>query len=85
MYALSLLKLHIKSYIYLQCVILTVLLAFALIAGGVPSIMNAEEVQDDYIDPLPCDDEDNNIYEDVCNDLLQVRNSQGTSAVSSSN
>ena len=47
--------------------------------------MNAEEVQDDYIDPLPCDDEDNNIYEDVCNDLLQVRNSQGTSAVSSSN
>ena len=71
---------------YIQCAIFTAVLALALISGGVPSVLNAREVQDDYIDEFPCEETDTlyALFQDVCNDLRELRDAQIASAVSSS-
>ena len=71
----------------LQCIIYTVLLILALIAGGVASAVNAAEVQDYYVDGLQCDNLGSSsfyigIQEELCYDLKQIRNSQAASTVS---
>ena len=70
--------------LYIQCITFTVLLAVALFAGGAASAANAADVQDDYIDILQCDETSgNSVFESVCDDLEQLRNSQAAAAVSS--
>ena len=73
----------------MQAIIFTVLLALGLVSGGIPSVTNASDIQEDHIDPLQCDSHEdyNNAYfsvEEKCDDLEEIRNSQIASAVSSS-
>ena len=69
---------------HLQCLICTILLALALIAGGAASAANAAHIQSDYIDPASddCDQPVVPIVEDICNDFDITRNSQAATAVS---
>ena len=64
-----------------------------IIAGAVPSATSAADVQDNYLDAFRCDDDsryqdDNddlrNAFEDRCDELTILRNSQITAAVSCS-
>ena len=66
----------------LQCIIISVLLALGLISGGIPSAVNAADVQDDYIDRSRCEDDSPYVSEDICDDLIALRDSQAASAVS---
>ena len=66
----------------LQCIIISVLLALGLISGGIPSAVNAADVQDDYIDRSRCEDDSPYVSEDLCDDLIAIRDSQAASAVS---
>ena len=76
---------YVFCLFHLQCIICTVLLALALIAGGIASATNAADFQNDYIDLVSdvCDLENlpPKIEED-CNDLYQIRNSQAAASVS---
>ena len=66
-----------------QCAILTVLLSLALISGGIPSALNAADVQDDYLDNTFCDlDNLPDSFEEVCDDARRLRDSQAAAAVS---
>ena len=66
-----------------QCIIISVLLALGLLSGGIPSAVNAADVQDDYIDPLQCEEDNTpSFVEDVCDDFVTLRDSQAASAVS---
>ena len=70
--------------LHLQCIICTVLLALALIAGGAASAANAAHIQNEYIDDISdgCDQPDNPLVEDICDDFDRTRNSQAATAVS---
>ena len=71
---------------HLQCIICTILLALALIAGGAASAANAAHIQNEYIDSdiisAVCDQPENSVVEDFCNDFDTIRNSQAATAVS---
>ena len=59
-----------------------------MIAGGAASAANAADVQNDYLDPLQCDEISSNpiaaaIQEEFCDDFERLRNSQAAAAVSS--
>ena len=76
-----------KLHVFTVYTIFTVLLALALIAGGAASAANAANVQEDYIDPLECDETSSNpivasLQEEFCDDFEQLRNSQAATAVS---
>ena len=69
------------------------LLVCGIIAGAVPSATSAADVQDNYLDAFRCDDDsryqfDNDevrsAFEDRCDELTILRNSQITAAVSCS-
>ena len=66
----------------LQCIIISVLLALGLVSGGIPSAVNAADVQNDYIDLLRCEDDTPIATEEICDDLIALRDSQAASAVS---
>ena len=66
----------------LQCIIISVLLALGLVSGGIPSAVNAADVQNDYIDVFRCEDDTPLLPEDLCDDLIALRDSQAASAVS---
>ena len=74
-----------------QCTIFSILLALAFLAGGIPSAVNAADVQEDYLDRFRCDeiqDLPDNFSPDVreakeqCDYIEQLRNSQAAAAVS---
>ena len=70
-----------------QCAIMSILLALGLISGGIPSAVNAADVQDDYIDWFEsiCDLDDlPDRTQERCDQLTAIRNSQASSAVSTS-
>jgi len=62
------------------------LLVLALLAGGIASAANAADFQNEYIDPVSeiCDQAESldPDFEDACNDLFRIRNSQAAAAVS---
>ena len=61
------------------------LLALALISGGIPSAVNAAGVQDDYLDyyySISYINDFSDWIEKECNDLRRIRDSQAASAVS---
>ena len=65
--------------------ILSILLALGLISGGIPSAVNAADVQDDYIDPLAsvCDQDNlSDPTQEACDQLTAIRDAQAASAVS---
>ena len=64
----------------MQCLIFTILLSLALISGGIPSAINAEDVQErrNVCDEVGITES----TQQVCDDLGQLRNSQIYSAVS---
>ena len=75
------------EYLLSQAIIFTILLGLALIAGGAASAAQAADVQDDYVDPLQCDDPSSNpivraLQDRFCDDFEQLRNSQAAAAVS---
>ena len=62
---------------------MSIFLALGLISGGIPSAVNAADVQEDYIDLFRCEEDDTfSGFEDLCDDLITLRNSQAASAVS---
>ena len=64
----------------MQCLIFTILLSLALISGGVPSAINAEDVQERR---NVCDEVDiTESTQELCDDLERLRDSQICSAVS---
>ena len=79
-------KLHIQEVLFFQCTIFSIILALALISGGIPSAINAADIKEDYIDPL---EEFCNLdgltarSEEICNNLQTIRDAQIASAVSS--
>ena len=72
--------------IFFQCAIFCIVLALALISGGIASAVNAADIKEDYIDPseTSCDRDDlpDEVEED-CNNLQAIRDAQAASAVSS--
>ena len=56
-----------------------VILGLALLSGGIPSAINAADIQKDYIDDY-C--EDYYRVTETCGKLKQIRDSQVTAAVS---
>ena len=74
---------YVRIY-FSQCTIFSILLAFAFLAGGIPSAVNAADVQEDYLDRFRCDDiQDNFPYaREQCDYIEQLRNSQAAAAVS---
>ena len=80
------LKLPMKEVIFFQCAIFCIILALALISGGIPSAVNAGDIQKEYIDPNEayCDQDDlTDRDKEICNNALVIRNAQAASAVSS--
>ena len=80
-----------KSCSISQAIIFTVLLALGLVSGGIPSAINAANLQEDYLDPSNCDSLEYyrnspaySLIEETCDNLEQIRDSQIASAVSSS-
>ena len=76
---------HLKFCHFLQCALLTILLALALGSGGIPSAIYAAEVQDDYLDSASLDCDRDNLdgnTEEICDNLRQLRDSQAAAAVS---
>jgi len=68
-----------------QCIICTVFLALALIAGGAASAANAADFQNEYVDLVSdaCDlVPDDSEAGEFCSDVYRVRNSQIAAAVS---
>ena len=68
-----------------QCILCTVLLALAFIAGGAASAANAADFQNEYIDPISdiCDEvPEGSLAEEICNDYYRIRDSQAAAAVS---
>ena len=64
---------------------MSVLLALGLISGGIPSAINAADVQNDYLDNSVCDQDDlSDRLQELCDEITAIRNSQAASAVSSS-
>ena len=74
----------LKLSIFFQCAVVTIILALALISGGIASAVNASDIQEEYIDPLEsfCDQGDL-IDEEICYKLQAIRDAQAASAVSS--
>lgn len=71
---------------FIQCTIVTILLAIALLVGGVPSALNASDVQDDYIDDLyHCNKPDGHVggylIKIQCDYFEDLRNCQAATAV----
>ena len=69
----------------LQNIVFGVLLTLGLLAGGIASAANAADIQDDYIEPTEqlCDaDNIPQQFEDNCNDVRRIRDSQAAAAVS---
>ena len=86
MHDLNALKLPMKEVTLFQSAILSIVLAFALISGGIASAVNAVDIQEEYIDPLGdiCSQDDlSDGFEEMCNKLQAIRNAQISSAVSS--
>ena len=86
MYDLNAIKLLMKKVIFFQSAIFSIILAFALISGGIASAVNAVDIQEEYIDPLEdvCSQDDlTDEVEEICNKLQTIRNVQISSAVSS--
>ena len=80
---LSALKLPV---VFFRCTIFSIILALALISGGIPSAINAADIKEDYIDPLEefCNlDGLTDRSEEICNNLQTIRDAQIASAVSS--
>ena len=68
----------------LQCAILSILLALGLISGGIPSAVNAAQVQED-LDDSNCDQDNlSDRAQEECDQATAIRGSQAASAVSSS-
>ena len=66
----------------LQCAILSILLALGLISGGIPSALNAADVQEDYLDNSVCDRDDlPDCIQEICDQITTISNSQAASAV----
>ena len=64
---------------------MSVLLALGLISGGIPSAINAADVQNDYLDNIRCDQDDlSDDAQEICDEITAIRDSQAASAVSSS-
>ena len=69
----------------LQCVMLNLLLALGLICGGILSAVNAADVKEDYLDNSVCDRDDlPDRNQELCDQITTIRESQISSAVSSS-
>ena len=74
-----------KEVVFFQCAIFSIILALALISGGIPSVINAANIKRDYIDPSEygCDQNDlPDKIEERCNNLQAIRDAQIASAVS---
>ena len=65
----------------LQNIVVIVILALALLSGGIPSAVNAADVQKDYIDVF-CKGYYNIYNTELCDDLKQIRDSQVAATVS---
>ena len=71
----------------LQNAVFCILLALGLLAGGIASAANAADVQDDYYEPLRCDELSDDLPDDhpvveICDDFERLRNSQAAGGVS---
>ena len=74
-----------KGFAFFQCTVFSIILALALLSGGIPSALNAADIKEDYIDPLEeiCNQDDlDDRTEEVCNNLQAIRDAQIASAVS---